>query len=335
MIYTQPSPDTVARFNQLPNLREANEARKKQVTEETFKTLGVESSFGISGVCGRLISKVQGVQRAFKKFVDLIQDNAESKVISQIENEVNAELCEVHDVDIIELELPEIKAKGKKRDKIFEAIHDIFNVEIIDNKLFIKVGLPFCFIIILHAFSNSFVTIQFNGGIKTETHRKLANSLNHQLPTWWTEIDVICVVNGNQYRPDVGGWNPKPTINQRLTPIINPCPPPLLWIEVAYDKHGDRDNGINKITCIQPHCPNTEFMIIVLPTIGLPLPANPNPGVASMVGTPKTARPSHAPYLGHWLVGNTVRWYKMKWNRHLVLGCGANIDFNDILQVLT
>ncbi|CAH1770935.1 6981_t:CDS:2, partial [Entrophospora sp. SA101] len=211
-------------------------------------------------------------------------------------------------------------AKGKKRDKIFEAIHDIFNVEIIDNKLFIKVGLPFCFIIILHAFSNSFVTIQFNGGIKTETHRKLANSLNHQLPTWWTEIDVICVVNGNQYRPDVGGWNPKPTINQRLTPIINPCPPPLLWIEVAYDKHGDRDNGINKITCIQPHCPNTEFMIIVLPTIGLPLPANPNPGVASMVGTPKTARPSHAPYLGHWLVGNTVRWYKMKWNRHLVLG---------------
>ncbi|CAJ0759894.1 10561_t:CDS:2 [Entrophospora sp. SA101] len=145
--------------------------------------LGVESSFGIGGVSGRLISKVQRVQSAFKKLVDLIQDNAESKV--------------------------------------------------------------------------------------------------------------------------------------------------------AYDKHGDRDNGINKITCIQPHCPNTEFMIIVLPTIGLPLPANPNPGVASMVGTPKTARPSHAPYLGHWLVGNTVRWYKMKWNRHLVLGCGANIDFNDILQVLT
>ncbi|CAJ0745978.1 14315_t:CDS:2 [Entrophospora sp. SA101] len=298
--------------------------------------LGVESSFGISGVCGRLISKVQGVQRAFKKFVDLIQDNAESKVISQIENEVNAELHEVHDVDIIELELPEIKAKGKKRDKIFEAIHDIFNVEIIDNKLFIKVGLPFCFIIILHAFSNSFVTIQLDGGIKSEIHKKVTYSLDQQLPpTWWTQIDTICVVNGNQYRPDVGGWNPKPTINQRLTPIINPCTPPLLWIEVAYDKHGDRDNGINKITCIQPHCPNTEFMIIVLPTIGLPLPANPNPGVASMVGTPKTARPSHAPYLGHWPMGNTVCWYKMKWNRHLVLGCGANIDFNDILQVLT
>ncbi|CAJ0831447.1 2427_t:CDS:2, partial [Entrophospora sp. SA101] len=163
MIYTQPSPDTVARFNQLPNLREANEARKKQVTEETFKTLvkfitstikfclqfnfcsamattflGVESSFGIGGVSGCLTSKVQRVQSAFKKLVDLIQDNAESKVISQIENEVNEELREMRDVDIIELELPEIKAKGKKRDKIFEAIHDIFNAEIVDNKLFIK-----------------------------------------------------------------------------------------------------------------------------------------------------------------------------------------------------
>nr|CAG8597067.1 15305_t:CDS:2 [Entrophospora candida] len=207
---------------------------------------------------GRLISKVQGVQRAFKKFVDLIQDNAESKVISQIENEVNAELREVHDVDIIELELPEIKAKGKKRDKIFEAIHDIFNIEIIDNKLFIKVGLPFCFIIILHAFSNSFVTIQLDGGIKTEIHKKVMYSLDQQLPpTWWTQINTICVVNGNQYQPDVGSWNPKPARNQRLTPIINPCPPPLLWIEVAYDNSGDHDNGINKIMCIQPHCPNT------------------------------------------------------------------------------
>ncbi|CAG8602304.1 8624_t:CDS:2 [Ambispora gerdemannii] len=115
MIYTQPSPDTVARFNQLPSLREANEARKKQVTKETFKTLVKFISFGIGGVSGRLISKVQRVQSAFKKLVDLIQDNAESKMISQIENEVNEELREMHDVDIIELELPEIKAKGKKR----------------------------------------------------------------------------------------------------------------------------------------------------------------------------------------------------------------------------
>ncbi|CAJ0871637.1 3145_t:CDS:2, partial [Entrophospora sp. SA101] len=276
--------------------------------------LGVESSFGIGGVSGHLISKVQRVQSAFKKLVDLIQDNAESKVISQIENEVNEELHEMHDVDIIELELPEIKAKGRKRDKIFEAIHDIFNAEIVDNKLFIK----------------------FNGGIKAEIHKKVTYSLDQQLPpTWWTQIDTICVVNGNQYQPDVGGWNPKPARNQRLNPIINLCPPPLLWIEVTYDNSGDRDNAMNKFTCVQPYCLTTEFVIIVVPATETAFPANPNPGVLSMVGTPKTARPSYAPYLSHWPMGNTVRWYKMKWNRHLVLGCGVNIDFNDILQVLT
>ena len=71
-------------------------------------------------------------------------------MISQIENEVNAELRKIHDSDIIELELPQIKAKGKKRDKIFEIIHDIFNAEIVDNKLFIKVRYNFCFAVILH-----------------------------------------------------------------------------------------------------------------------------------------------------------------------------------------
>ncbi len=65
-------------------------------------------------------------------------------MISQIENEVNAELREIHnDVDIIELELPHIK--DKKRDEIFETIHNIFGAEIIDNKLFIKVGYHFLF----------------------------------------------------------------------------------------------------------------------------------------------------------------------------------------------
>lgn len=66
-------------------------------------------------------------------------------MISQIENEVNASLHEVHDdVDFIELELPHIKAKAKKRDEIFEMIHNVFDAEIIDNKLFIKVGYYFC-----------------------------------------------------------------------------------------------------------------------------------------------------------------------------------------------
>jgi hypothetical protein len=55
MILIRPSFDTVTRFNELPSLWEANEARKKQVTEETFKTLGqlfvayhIESIFGLA-----------------------------------------------------------------------------------------------------------------------------------------------------------------------------------------------------------------------------------------------------------------------------------------------
>ncbi|CAI2201241.1 4693_t:CDS:2, partial [Funneliformis geosporum] len=55
MILTRPSFDTVARFNELPSLWEAIEARKKQVTEETFKTLGqlfvdyhIENIFGLA-----------------------------------------------------------------------------------------------------------------------------------------------------------------------------------------------------------------------------------------------------------------------------------------------
>ncbi|CAG8485190.1 12041_t:CDS:2 [Cetraspora pellucida] len=261
---------------------------------------GTESSFGISGAGGRSSS-----------------DNTESKVITQVENEVSAELRKVHDVDIIELELPRIKAEGKKRDKIFETIHNVFNAEIVDNKLFIKL----------------------NGLVKSEIHSKVKNSLDQQLPpTWLTAIDAICVVNSNHYRPDVGGWNPKPALNQRIKPIINQCPPPLLWIEVAYDNSGDRDNAINKFTRVQPHCPTTEFVIVIVPATETAFPANSNPGVGSVAATPKTACPSRAPYLGHLSAGNiitAIQWYKMKWNRHLVLGCGANIDFNDILEVFT
>ena len=40
MIYTKPVFDTTTRFNELLNLWEANETKNKQVTEETFKTLG-------------------------------------------------------------------------------------------------------------------------------------------------------------------------------------------------------------------------------------------------------------------------------------------------------
>ncbi|CAG8457652.1 1269_t:CDS:2 [Dentiscutata erythropus] len=215
------------------------------------------------------------------------------EVITQIENEVNTELCKVHDVDIIELELPHIKAKGKKHDKIFKTIYNIFNVEIVDNKLFIK----------------------FNGGLKTEIHKKLVYSLDQQLPTWWNQVDSICVVNGNQYRPDVGGWNTKPPLSQRFFSIINPCPPPLLWIEMTYINSGDCDNAINKFARVQPHCPTTEFVIVIVPATKTPLSANSNSDISSVAVKPKTARPSHTPYLGHLSAGNiitAIQWYKIE-----------------------
>ncbi|CAG8613995.1 10644_t:CDS:2, partial [Ambispora gerdemannii] len=83
-----------------------------KITEFFFLSAMATTFLGVES--GRFIDKgtlrIPNIQRAFKNLV-----NAESKVISQIENEVNTELREMHDVDIIEFELPEIKAKGKKQ----------------------------------------------------------------------------------------------------------------------------------------------------------------------------------------------------------------------------
>ncbi|CAG8802140.1 10612_t:CDS:2 [Gigaspora rosea] len=148
------------------------------------------------------------------------------------------------------------------------------------------------------------------------------NSLDQQLlPTWLTAIDAICVVNGNQYQPEVGSWNPRPARNQRTNPIINSCPPPLILIEVTYDNSKDCDSAINKFACVQPRCSTTEFVIIVVPATETTFLVNSNSGVNSVVATPRS---SSAPYLGHLSAGNVIAaipWYKMKWNRHLVLGC--------------
>ncbi|CAG8521498.1 3352_t:CDS:2 [Cetraspora pellucida] len=66
-----------------------------------------------------------------------------------------------------------------------------------------------------------------------------------------------------------------------------------------------------------------KFVIIIIPATEIAFPTNSNPGVGSVAATPKTARPSSAPRLGHLPTGNiitAIQWYKMKWNRHLVLG---------------
>ncbi|RHZ75700.1 hypothetical protein Glove_212g219 [Diversispora epigaea] len=257
--------------------------------------------------------------RSTVKLVDSVQDitkdKTKSKVIKQIENEIKIIMGEVRrDVDILEIDMPSIKAN--KREKVLEAIHNIFQAERIDDKLFIK-----C-----------------DGLGKEEIHRTLGDSLRPQLLTWTVETNVICVVNGNEFRPDVGGWNRRPTRPQRFAPIINSCPPPFLWIEVAFNKNDDRNNAINKIAYVQPYCPNTEFVIIIIPFGTTAFPANKNPDAISIVATPRSDRPFRAPYLGHLAVGNnidTIQWYNMQWNQHHVLGCGANIHFNDVFDLLT
>nr|CAG8562907.1 9270_t:CDS:2 [Entrophospora candida] len=83
------------------------------------------------------------------------------------------------DLDVIEIDLSPIKTK--KREKVLETIHNIYQAERIDNILFIK----------------------FDGFVKGETHMALLYSLDQQL-TWDILIDTISVVNGNEFRPDIG-----------------------------------------------------------------------------------------------------------------------------------
>ncbi|CAJ0887513.1 13502_t:CDS:2, partial [Entrophospora sp. SA101] len=68
--------------------------------------------------------------------------NTESKVfkvIAQIEKEIKVVLEEIpkyDDIDVIEIDLPPIN--DKKREKILETNHNIFQAERINDRLFIK-----------------------------------------------------------------------------------------------------------------------------------------------------------------------------------------------------
>ncbi|KAF0463785.1 hypothetical protein F8M41_026594 [Gigaspora margarita] len=254
---------------------------------------------------------------SLKSIIQNLMKSKETKAINQIEEELKLAREKISkddlDSDIVEIDLPPIKAK--KREKALEAIHNIFKAERIDDKLFIR----------------------FNGVMKEEIHLALNDSLRQQLPGWLVLNDVVSVVNSNEFRPDVGGWKPRPTRQQRIAPIINSSPLPLLWIEVTFNKTNDRDNALNKISYVQPYCPNTEFVLISIPFGTSPFGANPNPGVNLVVATARADRPSRAPYLGHWAVltgFNAVQWYKMQWNEHIILGYGVCIYFNDVLTCL-
>ena len=115
-----------------------------------------------------------------------------------------------------------------------------------------------------------------------------------------------------------------------------------LILQVAWDDNNDRNNVIRKFTTLLPLCPNTEFVMIVLPHTGAQYPVNPNPEVASAaVGAPLPARPPRGvPYASYWPQGAAAigaeqqQWHDMQWNHHLPLANGAIIDFNIILGVL-
>ncbi|KAF0535232.1 hypothetical protein F8M41_009691 [Gigaspora margarita] len=166
-----------------------------------------------SSSSGRLNSGQRIVKKlCLKSIIQNLMKSEETKIINQIEEELKLAREKTSeddlDLDIVEIDLPSIKTK--KREKVLEAIHNIFQAERIDDRLFIK----------------------FNGGMKEEIHFALNVSLRQQLPGWWVLNDVVSVVNRNEFRPDVGGWNTRPTRQQRIAPIINSSPPPFLWIEV-------------------------------------------------------------------------------------------------------
>ena len=71
-----------------------------------------------------------------------------------------------------------------------------------------------------------------DGKYKGRIHRLLTYSAETQNPNWSSDCNVICVVAGSEFRPDVGVWYQAPTHIQSIRPIANSCPPPDVWIEV-------------------------------------------------------------------------------------------------------
>ena len=93
-----------------------------------------------------------------------------------------------------------------------------------------------------------------------------------------------------------------------------------------------------KLRSLRRSNPNIEHVLIALKTTITPIQLNPNPGAQSVVATAKNYHPQRAPYAGHWRAGvgfDNVRWYKVEWNKHILLSCGASLYFNEILNQFT
>jgi len=221
------------------------------------------------------------------------------------------------DCDIVAIPFPDIK--DCDRTEFLEMVHTIFQVDRIDDTFFVR----------------------HDGMLKAGVNRNLVESIQAQLALcggWLVLSNVICVVNGNEYRPDVGAWQARPSRAQGVRPIANNSPAPDVWIEVVYDNSIDSEHALRVIETVQPHLPNTEFVLIALPDSVDPIPANPDVTGAHAPAPLLAMAPHKSPFLGYLPKGATVadaQWYEAEWNRYItVVGCGVQIRFNLVLECL-
>ncbi|RHZ89309.1 hypothetical protein Glove_16g161 [Diversispora epigaea] len=197
---------------------------------------------------------------------------------------------------------------------IREAIHEIYDAEIIGKDLFIK----------------------YDGKHNERIHRRLANSAEIHNPNWDVDVNVICVVGSNDFRPDVSIWFRQVTFAQSSRLVANSCPPPNVWIEVFYNRNPDRSHALSKIDLIQQHLTNIEYVGIAIPYTVNPIHQNQNPWIVTTPATPTPEMPARAPYIIHLRDVNSIPvYYRMDWNEHLVLRCGWKIEFNIVLNVIS
>ncbi|RGB38584.1 hypothetical protein C1646_755550 [Rhizophagus diaphanus] len=221
-----------------------------------------------------LTSKTQANDMSNKLIADINKKIAEEKKLNGPEQKV------------VKISLPQIDPKI--RFDVLDSIYNFFQADRIGEDLYIK----------------------FDSGEKEDIYDELRNSLKEQLPEWWSQEKVACVVHSNEYYPDV-----------------------------AYNISNDREQALEKIRSSKCYCCKTEFIIIVLPHGKEPYHQNPSPGSDSEeVGIPLNSHPSLAPYIGYWPSNEAfdrVSWHDIVWNQHLSIGYGVRIYFNDILKYLT
>ncbi|CAI2165227.1 4773_t:CDS:2 [Funneliformis geosporum] len=235
------------------------------------------------------------------------RETRQSSKIKQIDESL---LTRDRNQNIVKIIIPEL---DKADTHVHDAIHDVYNAQIIDNDIYIK----------------------YDGEDKSTIYRLLANSAAAHNPNWHVNSNEICVAGNNDYRPDVSVWFQRPTFLKRQNPIRNSHPLPNVWIEIFYNRDLDREKALHRITLAQRHNPRIEFVGMALPELVRPFPQNPNPWIDSVPVTRENDRPNQAPYLIHWNANTNPVYFKINWNEHLVLRCGWILELNNVLNTIS